>query len=103
MKCILVSPCFYNATDKEILETGKMFKGVPIAYGSSSYNKNVSRVNEIFSRIKEDYPDIKEDDVEIRILSMRDSDIFANTLVLEFKVSAEKFILLRNLKLIRSY
>lgn len=96
MKYILTHYSFYNATDEEIMEHGKMFSGIRIAYGSNSYNKKVSRVNEMFCWIKEDYPDIKEDDVEIRVLTRDDSNWIAHTLVLEFVVSAEEFIRLRN-------
>lgn len=96
MKYILTHHSFYNATDEEIMEHGKMFSGIRIAYGSNSYNKKVSRVNEMFCWIKEDYPDIKEDDVEIRVLTRDDSIWIAHTLVLEFVISAEEFIRLRN-------
>lgn len=96
MKYILTHYSFYNATDEEIIEHGEKFSGIRIAYGSNSYNKKVSRVNEIFSWIKEDYPDIKEDDVEIRVLTKGDSIWIAYTLVLEFVVPAEEFIRLRN-------
>lgn len=102
MKYILTHYSFYNSTDEEIVEFGKRYSGIRIAYGSDSYNKKVSRVNEIFGWIKEDYPDIKEDDVEIRVLTKNDSIWIAHTLVLEFVISAEEFIRLRNAKMIRS-
>lgn len=101
MKYILTHYSFYNSTDEEIIEHGEKFGGIYIAYGSNSYNKRVSRVNEIFGWIKEDYPNIKEDDVEIRVLTRDDSIWIAHTLVLDFKVSAEEFIRLRNAKMIR--
>ena len=101
MKYILTHYSFYNATDEEIIEHGKRFSGIRIAYGSNSYNKKVSRVNEMFCWIKEDYPDIKEDDVEIRVLTRDDSIWIAHTLVLEFVISAEEFIRLRNANMIR--
>ena len=96
MKYVFVSSSFFNTTDEEILKIGKTFRGVPIAYGSNNYSKKVSRVNEIFSWINKDYPNIKEDDVEIRMLTANNTNFFANTLVLEFKITAEQFILLRN-------
>lgn len=102
MKYILTHYSFYNATDEKIMEYGKRFSGICIAYGSNSYNKKMSRVNEMFRWIKEDYPDIKEDDVEIRVLTRDDSIWIAHTLVLEFVVPAEEFIRLRNAKMIRS-
>lgn len=101
MKYILAHYSFCDATDEEIMEHGKKFNGIRIAYGSNRYNKKISRVNEMFNWIKEDYPDIKEDDVEIRVLTRNDSIWIAHTLVLEFVISAEEFIRLRNAKMIR--
>lgn len=102
MKYILTHHSFYNATDEEIIEHGKRFNDIRIAYGSDSYNKTISRANEIFRWIKEDYPNIKTDDVEIRVITKNDSRWIAYTLVLEFVVPAEEFIRLRNAKMIRS-
>jgi hypothetical protein len=101
MKYILTHYSFYNATDEEIIAHGKRFSGIRIAYGSNSYNKKVSRVNEMFSWIKEDFPYIKEDDVEIRELTREDSNWIANTIVLEFVISVNDFIRLRNANMIR--
>lgn len=103
MKYILTHYGFYNATDEKIMEYGKMFGGIHISYGSDSYNKEVSRVNEMFGWIKEDYPNIKEDDVEIRVLTSNDSNWIAHTLVLRFVVTAEEFIRLRNANMIRHF
>lgn len=98
---ILTHCSFYDATDEEITEHGKRYSGIRIAYGSNSYNKTMSRANEMFRLIKEDYPDIKEDDVEIRVLTKNDSVWIAHILVLEFVISAEEFIRLRNANMIR--
>ena len=103
MKYILTHHGFYNATDEYIMKHGKMFGGIYILYGSDSYNKEVSRVNEIFGWIKEDYPDIKEDDVEIHVFTSSNSDWIAHTLALRFVVTAEEFIRLRNAKMIRHF
>ena len=101
MKYILTHYSFYNATDEEIMEYGKKFGGICIAYGTNTYNKKLSRANELFCWIKEDYPNIKDDDVEIRVLTRYDSVWIADILVLEFIVSAEEFIRLRNANIIR--
>jgi hypothetical protein len=98
MKLILANYSFYNSTDEEIIEYGKKYGGICIAYGSNSYTNTVSKVNEIFSWIREDYPDIKEDDV--RICMLTNSFLINNDLMLQFIVSADEFIRLRNAKMI---
>ena len=60
MRYILTHHSFHSATNEKIMEYGKMFGGIRIAYGSDSANKKMSRANELFSWIKEDYPNAEQ-------------------------------------------